>query len=575
MRNKSLFFNIFSGFLLLVVLLSGSMLFLIFSEIHDSYYNLLENDLKNLAFTMKLTITPLVESGAVGQLESTIRELDPKIHARITFINPNGLVLADSEKDASTMENHKNRPEVAQAFKLVTGFSVRYSMTVKEKMLYVALPVESNGNFLGVLRLSLFVKDIDTLVSNLQTSILKVTAVVIAVALILAGLFARNIHKHAKSLRDATAKVASGDFSAKVYMDDIVEFSVVAESFNHMTGKVNELFKEISKQKEELNTVVSSVQEGLIVIDSFDRIVFLNRAFETISGLPLEKGRFFWEVFRNAELNSLIEKTKKDRTNLSSEIEINGKTCLLSLTYMGSNDEIICVLHDISSIKNLETLKKNLIANVSHELRTPLTSIKGFAETVEAGLGESEEKHYVEIIRKNANRLINIVNDLLTLSALEDKGFALNLEKVNMKELITDSTKLFEKQIKEKKLTLTIELPREIIIKADPFRLEQVFTNLIDNAVKYTEKGSIAISCLKENDIVTIVLKDSGPGIPNDYLERIFDRFFVVDTSRSKKLGGTGLGLSIVKHIILLHNGTISVSSVVGQGSSFTITLPA
>jgi two-component system phosphate regulon sensor histidine kinase PhoR len=234
----------------------------------------------------------------------------------------------------------------------------------------------------------------------------------------------------------------------------------------------------------------------------------------------------------------------------------------------------VVILYDITEMKNVEKIKKDFVVNVSHELRTPLTAIKGFVETLEESV-EDENRNFVEIIKRNTDRLINIVEDLLVLSELEEKGTTLELEELQLKEMVERILKIFEPRMKEKGLGLELHVkgsaPR---IMADAFKLEQALINLIDNAVKYTEKGTIAISLRYQDSQVMIEIKDTGIGIPEEHIPRLFERFYVVDKSRSKRLGGTGLGLSIVKHIVLLHNGTLQVKSLPSQGTTFSISLP-
>ena len=254
---------------------------------------------------------------------------------------------------------------------------------------------------------------------------------------------------------------------------------------------------------------------------------------------------------------------------------MNNKTFLCSATFLQYKEEITIVFHDITEIKKLQKIKTDFVLNVSHELRTPLTSIKGFIETIETGTLDDENKHYMGIIKRNTDRLINIINDLLSLSEMEEKGTKLQLETVNLKDIIEHALVVFEQQIQSKGFFVHLSIDPDLpTVQGDPFKLEQVFINLIDNAMKYTEKGGITIEMKSQDKKIVITLQDTGAGISPEHLSRIFERFYVVDKSRSKKLGGTGLGLSIVKHIILLHNGTIKAESTLGHGTTFIITLP-
>jgi two-component system phosphate regulon sensor histidine kinase PhoR len=247
---------------------------------------------------------------------------------------------------------------------------------------------------------------------------------------------------------------------------------------------------------------------------------------------------------------------------------------MCSVTPLGRGEGIVSIFYDITEIKNIERVKKDFVTNVSHEIRTPLTAIKGYAETLRKEVETAPGKKYLEIIERNADRLINIVGDLLLLSSLEEKA-ALELEDIDLKVLLENIIKIFDQKLKDKQLSLVINAKEDLpLIKADFFKLEQLLVNLLDNAVKYTDLGEITVSVDVQDKRARIQVKDTGIGIPRDDIPRIFERFYVVDKSRSRKSGGTGLGLSIVKHIVLLHHGTINIESALGKGTSVTVDLP-
>ncbi|MCD6123648.1 HAMP domain-containing protein [bacterium] len=530
-------------------------------------------DLKNLAYTLKLKVLPIIEEKDFGRLDSLTKEIGKNIKTRITIIAPSGKVLADSEKDPRFMENHNNRPEVKQAKKEGFGKSLRFSTTVKEEMLYVAIPIKSKGKFLGILRVSLFLKDINKLLNSLKLKIFGVVIFITFLSLLGATFFSKNLSRPLKELVLASKRLANGDFSAKVSFKRNDEIGILADSFNEMSKELKRLFVDLTLKQEELNSIVSSLEEGLLVLDKNGRIILYNESFKRIVKTNPE-GKFWWEVMRNPEIAQLIEKAKRGKRISSEEIELNEKVFLTSFVFIPSKEELIVVFHDITEFKKLEKIKKDFVVNVSHELRTPLTAIKGYVETLEEEV-EGDAKHYLEIIKKHTERLINIVGDLLLLSELEEKGLTQIKKEVNLEEIAKDVSKIFEQKAKEKGLELNLICEGTPVIKGDPFKLEQMFINLIDNAIKYTEKGNVTVSLKQSYKKVVVKIKDTGIGIPREHLDRIFERFYVVDKSRSKKLGGTGLGLSIVKHIVLLHNGKIDVKSSPGEGTEFIITFPA
>ena len=543
-----------------------------FRTIKLHYINTLSLDLKNLAYTLKLKVLPLVEENDFKGLDSLVKEIGKNIKTRITIIAPSGKVLADSEKNPEFMENHNSRPEVKQARIKGFGKSLRFSTTVKEEMLYVAIPVRSKEKFLGVLRVSLFLKDINKLLNNLKLKIFGIVIFITFLSLLGAFLFSRNLSYPLKELASVSKKLADGDFSARVSFKRKDEIGKLAGSFNKMSEELKRLFDNLTLKQEELNSIITSLEEGLLVLDKKGRIILFNKSFKNLVQINPE-GRFWWEVLRNPSIAQLIEQAKEEKRISSQELELNGKVFLCSFVFMPSKEELIIVLHDITEFKKLEKIKKDFVVNVSHELRTPLTAIKGYVETLEEEV-KGSSKHYLDIIKKHTERLINIVSDLLLLSELEEKGLTQTGEKVNLEEIAKDVCKIFTQKAKEKNLKLSLICESKPVIRGEPFKLEQMFINLIDNAIKYTEKGEVFVALKQSDKKVIVKIKDTGIGIPKEHLDRIFERFYVVDKSRSRKLGGTGLGLSIVKHIVLLHNGRIDVKSTPDKGTEFTIIFP-
>jgi len=455
------------------------------------------------------------------------------------------------------------------------GKSTRFSITLEETMLYVALPVEKNSRILGVIRMSIPLKQVNSLLRNLQLRILIGIAIVTLLSIGIAFLLSRGLSKPVDALANAAKNLAKGNFDTRVYLQTSGELKELETSFNEMADRMEGLFGKLSRRNEELDTIVSSIQEALVVLDKDGRIKLTNEGFRKTFNNEDLQDKFYWEVMRCPDFNELIKRVMEGRKNQIQEVEFKDKRYLCSATFLSSKEGLVAVLYDITDLKNLERVKKDFVANISHELRTPLTAIKGFVETLEE---EEEIKNvqYIEIIKRNTDRLMNIINDLLVLSELEQTDKALIIEDVNLVSLAENMLRVFEQVAKEKGIKLKLEAAKDLkTVMADPFKLEQIFINLIDNAIKYTEKGEVSITLTQADSKSIIEVKDTGIGIPTSHLPRIFERFYVVDKSRSKKLGGTGLGLSIVKHTVFLHGGTIDVESSVGMGTKFTIVLPS
>jgi two-component system phosphate regulon sensor histidine kinase PhoR len=573
--KSSLFSKVFGGYLVIICILLLLIPFISFKLIRTYYVNTLTDNLKNIAITTSPHVISFLENHRFQDLDAFLKNLRDKVNARITVINKEGTVLADTEKDPAMMENHKIRPEVIDALSSGVGKSRRFSVTLEEAMLYVALSIEKDTKILAIIRTSIPLKQVNSLLRDLQLRILIGIAIVTLLSIGIAFLLSRGLSKPVDALANAAKNLAKGNFDTRVYLQTSGELKELETSFNEMAGRMEDLFGKLSRRNEELDSIVSSIQETLLVLDKEGRIKLTNESFQKTFNDEDVYNKFYWEVMRCPDFSELIKRVMEERKNQIQEVEFRDKHYLCSVTFLSSKEGLVAVLYDITDLKNLERVKKDFVANISHELRTPLTAIKGFVETLEE---EEDIKNvqYLEIIKRHTDRLMNIGNDLLLLSELEQTDKALVIEDVNLVSLAENMLKVFEHRAKEKGIELKLEAAKELKnVQADSFKLEQMLINLIDNAIKYTEKGEVSIA-LKQNDSQSIIeISDTGIGIPASNLPRIFERFYVVDKSRSKKLGGTGLGLSIVKHIVLLHGGTIDVESSQGMGTIFTIVLPS
>lgn len=571
--KSSIFIKIVSGYLVIIFILSTLIIIFTDEMVKSFYIKQLSIDLKKSIVLFSPQILNLIRNKKYEEIDGLIKSLGKETKIRITVIGPDGFVIGDSESDPKFMENHKNRPEVISALHNGYGESVRYSSTVSAEMLYVAMPLKVGKEINGIIRMSLSLDEADIFYKKLRRKII-ISSVIFAfisffVVLFLSGRFTKSL----TLLAEAAHRLALGDYDTKVLLNRKDEFKDLGESFNFMASQIKSSFEELKKQKAELDTIVNSISEGLIVINKDGKIILSNKSFKKIAGVKKTEEKTLSEVLRSPELSDAFNVFLKDRKPSTAEFKYGDNFYTCNFTSV-NNEFIVIIIHDISDFKRLEKIKKDFVSNISHELRTPLTAIKGFVETIEENANE-KNRSYLEIIRRNTERLINIVNDLLVLSEIENREIKPVIENVNLKELLQEISKLFEKQLKEKQLYLKIDIKDDAsIIMADYFKLEQLFINLIDNAIKYTDKGGVTINIKKDNTNIQIEIEDTGIGIPAEHLPRIFERFYVVDKSRSKRIGGTGLGLSIVKHIVLLHNGSINVESTPGKGTKFTILLP-
>jgi two-component system phosphate regulon sensor histidine kinase PhoR len=573
--RRSLFFKLFLGFFLIIFLLSSSIMFFSLKSIRSHYLDTLAQSLENLGTSLKPQVQGWLEESRFEEMDVWAKNLGKRINTRITVIDETGIVLADSDEDPAVMVNHKFRPEIAEAYTGTVGRSLRFSNTVKADMLYIGLPLEREMGATHVLRLSLYVEDINSLLSDLTRIMWRSILGITLLALIGAFLFSRHISRPVKEMSRASKNVAAGDFSTRIFVKNSDELGELSRSFNLMTERIEALFAELSRQKDELHSIISSIDECIVALDKEGRVLFSNQSFRDLVDNQEVNSKYYWEAVRKEPFIELIKKTQAERKDHSLEISFNGKTYLCNAFYLESRQEVVVTFYDFTKIRNVEQIKKDFVDNISHELRTPLAAIKGFVETMEEGM-EGENRNYLEIIKRNTERLIHIVQDLLTLSELEEKEAVLQKEDVDVKILIENILTIFKDAAAKKDVALELEADSELPkIKGDAFKLEQMFINLIDNAIKYTEAGKISIRLKKEGKCLVFEIQDTGIGILEDHQSRIFERFYVVDKSRSKTVGGTGLGLSIVKHIAQLHDAELAVKSSPGEGTTFSIRFPA
>ncbi|MFC1566690.1 ATP-binding protein [bacterium] len=571
--KRSIFYNIFSGYLVITFLLSFIIVFLSIGTVKKYFIDTKAGQLERVANSFRTTFLDFFPNNNIQTNKLIVESLGRDLDARVTLIDNDGTVIIDSEEDASQMENHKSRPEINKALDGYTGQSIRYSKTIKEDMLYVAVPLIKSYKIVGVLRLSLFMKDIRLLINNLRYRIFQTTLVVLLIAVFLAWIFSKRLSIPIKSLSDASKKIAQGNFDTRVIFDSKNELHDLAENFNYMSATIKELILKLSKQKEELETLISSVNAGIVAFGKDDRVFLANSNFNLLVNDHKPREKLIYELIKEPEFLELLKSVRNKKENQTKEIIIGEKVYLCSMTFLSTDISVIAIFNDITAMREMEQLKKELVQNVSHELRTPLSSIRGFMETI-----EDEKKYnqkYVDIIKNNTVRMINIVNDLLSLTELESKKFRLEKEEISLNEMLTNILKILEPKIADKNIKMKLDIAQDVPqIFADKFKVEQMALNILDNAIKYTEKGEINLEVRKIDNNVLMVFRDTGIGIPKHDIDRIFERFYVVDKSRSRTMGGTGLGLSIVKHIVLLHNGSIDVQSEPGKGTIFNVILP-
>lgn len=528
-----------------------------------------------------------------NELELHIKEIRSITNARITIVDAAGNVIIDTERDHTTMDNHALRPEISEALKGKTGKTARYSNTLKVELLYIARPVYRDGSVIGAIRLSRPLYEINTLLRKLYFNIFVGVAIGLIFSLFLGYRVSVNITKPIKEITYAASRVASGELGKRVNISGKDEVGVLADSINDMASKLNDTILSLKDKNIKLEAIMSSVVNGIIAIDSGERILFINPVAAKLLNIAEEDvvGKHLLQVVRSNAIDNYLKELLKGKSFFDTELSIDYPEERVLKLYANPIKQldksgiagIIITIQDITELRKLERMRTEFVANVSHELKTPLTSIKGFAETLKNGAIEDKEDavRFLDIIEAEADRLYRLISDILSLSELEQKKTKTVSEKIKIDKIVKDVLSMLKGQADKKDIELTSKVQEDIKSPVgDPDKLKQMLINLVDNALKYTpEKGRVSVEAYNGTDShgkdgIVIKVSDNGIGIPKQHIPRLFERFYRVDKARSRKLGGTGLGLAIVKHIVILFEGEIDVKSEVGKGTVFTITLP-
>lgn len=533
-------------------------------------------------------------------LQAAIKELSDKAHIRVTVVAADGAVLGDSSVTAAELprlDNHRSRPEVRQAVDSGRGADIRASQTTGERTFYVALAMEQpprGGVAFPIVRVGYALTTLEDHIRNIQQDLAVAFGIAFLAALALSIFLARSITGPLAEMTSVARQLAGGTPGVRIHIASQDEVGFLARTLNHMTDELESKIKEVSEDRAQLLAMLTAMIEGIMVLDYRGVILQVNPALERMFSLGRHdwRGRPYGEVIRHEGLSELVSRVLESRTGEGNEIILfpSGRCLRVEASMAGGRLEneacAVLVFHDITELRRLEKIRKDFVANVSHELRTPLTSIKGYVEALIDG-GKDDPGtavQFLDIILRQSNRLNLILDDLLQLSQIESGQVLLRKDPVDLRSVL-ERTVAFIKPLADKKHhTVAVTLPDEVpLIVGDEDRLVQVFSNLLDNAVKYTpDGGAITVDLrLSSNhrkpaieDALEVHVSDSGIGIPETDRPRVFERFYRVDKARSRELGGTGLGLAIVKHIVEGHGGLVWVEGNHPRGSRFIVKLP-
>jgi two-component system phosphate regulon sensor histidine kinase PhoR len=576
--KRNLFLKIFFSYLIIIFCSFLVLNFFIRDEIRKVMTGKIEGEL--------LTYAELIDLSSTREMADQLRLIANISGSRVTLVDARGKVFADSEKDIAQLENHFNRPEIQEARLRGKGKSSRFSQSLGVDMLYVAVPIKSKAQVVGYVRLARPLHDVQSLVEKVYQKVLLAICIVAIISLLVALFISYKLAEPIRLMERFTEGLRRGEPQGSIILQTSDETKNLADNINYLVDELQSKIRLANEEKSKLMTALTSINEGVLILNTDETIEFVSPSLGNMLVEPYGdiSGKTLMEAFRNVELQKTFDRFKQSRDTVSSEITLgNIDPVILRVSiseihgYPGEEKEMI-VFHDVTRLKKLERIRTDFVANVTHEIRTPLTAIIGYLETLQAGAIDNAEdaRRFVDIMLKQAQRLNRLVEDLMTLSKIELGEVKFLFEDVYFPDIISSVIPVLEAKAAIKKILIQNHVPEEIPrIKGDPDRLSQIFVNVLDNAVKFTpEGGSITVGAEEKAGNVIVTIADTGAGIPREEIQRLGERFYRLDKTRSRKLGGTGLGLSIVKHLMLAHGGKMEIESQLGRGTTVSLFFP-
>ncbi len=575
-----LFLKIFGTYLVIAILAIGIVGFLAGSQIRSKLEQQIENEL--MAYARIVDLYPIKE------IQMRVTEIAEIAHARVTVINRDGTVLAETDQGAATLGSHLERPEIQEARVRGRGTATRYSQTLREQMMYVALPIRKGQETVGYIRLARPLDSVRRSVEDFTGILLQSFIIVLISSVLVAYLFTRKLTTPIRDMEQFTERIRNGEDPGTLLIRSSDEIGMLAQNINYMVEELQKRIAALQVEKAKVEAAFSSALDGVLILNRDGRIETLNEGMKTMLKDCYGNivGKTPLEAFRNIDLQKALDRYVGSGLSLSQEIELGEVEPLLldvSITpvkgYAHGEEKTMIVFHDVTRMKKLERMRVDFVANVTHEIKTPLTAILGFVETLQAGAVEDPEtaKKFLTTIARHAERLNRLVEDLLTISNIELGEMRFYFESVSLPGIVESVLNIILVKARDKGLELRRDFPADLpAIRADRDRLSQILINVLDNAVKFTpEGGSVRISAAKAGERELVVqISDTGIGIPRDEVSRLGERFYRVDKTRSRELGGTGLGLSIVKHLMQAHGGRLEFESQLGRGTTVSLYFP-
>ncbi len=529
-------------------------------------------------------------------LDDFCRRYKKKTGARVTIIESSGRVIGDSDELSEKMDNHLERPEIKEASINITGSSIRFSATMQKDFFYFAVLLDERMHK-GFLRLAVPLHDMEKAISSLRMRIAIATVVTLLAAILIGLLQARKITRSVEEIAAFLREVTAGNFKTRLFLKEKGEIGELAKNINTMAHEFKIRLERSNEDRHRMEELLKNMHDGFMLLDAKGRVLICNPAAKKAFGVERDiEGRPLLEVIRNVGLTDIMREVTAKEESIVQEIEIAyPKELYLMATaapfyYPPQSENVSGVMlsfHDITRLRQLEDMRKDFVANVSHEIKTPITAIKGFAETLMAGAIDDRENalRFLQTIKNHSERLNSLVEDLLTLSRIELGDIKIEKAAVSLDDVIDTVFTTLRNKAEIKGIYLKKEIPENLgEIKADRNRLTQILLNLVDNGIKFTETGGVTVRVKSDSvpltlnsqflNLIEISVEDTGIGIPQKHLPRLGERFYRVDSSRSRELGGTGLGLAIVKHLVKAHGWEMKIESTHGKGTKARISCP-
>ena len=580
-----------------ILLLMGTLLtgLLSLSFIRLSYLSNIEQMLMTNGNLINSFVEDELSAGDFPEINfsSLAKKYASEVNVRVTFINRQGFVIGDSkieESEIEKIENHLSRPEIQKAIEGEIGISERLSSTVKIDYLYVAIPMKKDGGIYGVTRLAYPLNEINKINIGLIRNIVISVIIGLVIAIPLGYRYLNHITEPIKEITNIARKIANGDYNNRVNVESTDEIKILADTFNFMSHTLSTNISELQDKNTKLQSIISSMKEGLIAVDNHKKIILINSPAEKFFNIDSENvfGEQILTLINNDKLKKVLKEMLEKSTSDKVEVAVENperKILKIYTEFIKLNEDpnriigTLILILDVTEMRKLEKMRTDFVANVSHELKTPLTSITGFIETLKGGAINNEKvrDRFLDIIEIETERLTRLIEDLLTLSDIESNGinFA-KKEEISINNVIFEVSHMAEELARQKNIKYYYEVEEDLqYLCGSKDWFKQLVLNLLENAIKYTPEGG-EVRCLayQRSNNAFIKVKDTGVGIPKKDIPRLFERFYRVDKARSGKVGGTGLGLAIVKHIVIAFNGEIRVKSEEGKGSEFTVRIP-